>query len=129
MQHPKLGIVLCLLLCIALTGCMFGRNKINIEEFNAKAAQIETGKTTAKEATEIIGSPPNAILQLGKGERAYVYTFGDAKTGGLNLIVFNTRKTNTGIDSAYFFLDDNDVIVKKIVSNYSDDLDWDWWPF
>lgn len=129
MQHPKLGIVLCLLLCVALSGCMFGRNKINVEEFHVKAGQIVPGKTTANEVLDIIGSPPNAILQLGKGERAYVYTFGDAKTGGLNLIVFNTRKTNTGIDSAYFFLDENDVIKSKIVSNYSEDLTWDWWPF
>jgi len=107
---------------------MFVRNKINVENFHAKAEQIIPGTTTAARVIEILGSPPNAILQL-RDERAYVYTFGDAKSGGFNLFVFGSRKTNTGIDSAYFFLDANDVVKRKMISNYSRDLDWDWWAF
>ena len=121
-------ILICVSLGLLARGCIFARQKINVEDFHAKAATIVPGQTTGKEAMEAIGSPPNAILQL-KDEKAYVYTFGDGKTGGLNLFIFNTRKTNLGIDTAYFFVDDNDVVKRKMVSNHSQDLDWDWWAF
>jgi len=128
MKNNFTPVLICLCVALVLSGCMFARNKINVENFHQKADSIIPGKTTSKEVISIIGSPPNGMLQL-KGERAYVYTFGDSKTKGLNLIIFGSRRTNLGIDSAYFFLDDNDVVSRKIISNHSEDLEWNWWAF
>ena len=128
MKHYRYLFLICLCLGILASGCTFARNKINVEDFHAKAEKIIPGKTTADETVEIIGSQPSAILEL-KDERAYVYTFGDGKTGGLNLFIFGSRRTNLGIDSAYFFLDKNNVIKRKMISKNSQDLDWDWWAF
>ena len=128
MKKRHIPVLAILGLAFVLSGCQFARSQINIEDFNKKAESIIPGKTTTAEVLEILGSPPSAILQL-RNEKAYVYTFGDSKTGGLNLFIFGTRKTNLGIDSAYFFLDENDVITRKIVSNNSQDLTWDWWAF
>ena len=78
MKHYFPTILICVCLGFLASGCLFGRQKINVEDFHAKAATIVPGKTTGKEAMEAIGSPPNAILQL-KDEKAYVYTFGDGR--------------------------------------------------
>ena len=128
MKSHFIPVLICLGAALLLCGCTFARNKINVEDFHAKAESIVVGQTTAQEVIDIIGSPPNGMLQL-RGDKAYVYTFGDAKSGGLNLILFGTQRTNSGIDTAYIFLDQNDVVKQMIVSNHSKDLDWDWWAF
>ena len=88
-----------LLLPLLLGACTFARQKINVEGFHEKAEQIVPGKTKAADLSKILGSPPNAVLPLKDGKKVYVYTFGEGKTAGLTLILFNVSKTNLGIDS------------------------------
>ncbi|MHC4943752.1 MAG: hypothetical protein ACYTG7_12115 [Planctomycetota bacterium] len=129
MKSRYLGILAALTLAFLLSGCMFARQKINIENFHAKAETIVPGKTKAKELTEILGSQPNAIIDTPEGKKIFAYTFGEAKTKGLTLILFNVRKTNLGIDTAYFFIDKNNVVEEKIISTNSKEIPWEWWAF
>lgn len=118
-----------IILTLIFSGCVFTRQKINIENFHSKAEQVEAGKTKARELAAILGGPPNAILPMEEGKEVYVYTFGDGKTKGLNLIIFGVTKTNLGLDSAYFFINENKVVEEKIVSTNSKDVPWEWWAF
>ena len=122
-------LTLALLMAVAVSGCTFHRSRLNIEDFNAKAAQIEPGKTTAGELVEILGSQPNTILPIEDGQSIYIYYFGDTKTGGLTLIIVNFLKTNSGIDSGFFILDKNKVVQRAFVSRNSEEVSWGWWPF
>jgi hypothetical protein len=123
------SILVILILAMLLGGCMFARQKINIENFHAKAENIIPGKTKANEMMEILGSPPNAVIDTPGGKKIFAYTFGDGKTKGFTLILFNVRKTNLGIDTAYFFVDQNNVVEEKIISTNSKDVPWEWWAF
>ncbi len=110
-------------------GCTFSRQHINTVDFHERIVGIEPGKTTTDDLKQMIGSPPQSILYVEGGERIWVYSFGQAKTAGLTLIVFNTLKSNIGLDSALFLIDENDVVKEYNVSNNSQDLPWEWWPF
>ena len=123
------GVVILLILPVLLNACIWGRQKINVEGFHEKAELVVAGETRADELTEILGTPPNAILPLKNGKKLYVYTFGDGKTEGFNLILFRIQKTNLGIDSGYFFIDGNNTVEEKIISNNSKDVPWEWWAF
>ncbi len=105
------------------------RHHINTVDFHERIKDVEDGRTTTDELREMIGSPPQSVLFAGKGERIWVYSFGEAKTAGLTLIVFNTMKTNMGLDGALFLIDENGVVKEHTVSNNSQDLAWEWWPF
>lgn len=118
-----------LLLPLFLGACTFARQKINVEQFHEKAELVVPGETKADELVDILGSPPNAILPLKEGKKVYVYTFGQGKTKGLTLILFNVSKTNVGIDSGYFFIDRNDTVEEKVISNNSREVPWEWWAF
>ena len=73
--------------------------------------------------------PPNNIIPAAGGKTVFLYTFADSKTGGLNLVIFNTRKTNVGVDTALIIFDKNGVVEQVNVSENSKDLEWDWWAF
>lgn len=119
--------LLAALLCLG--ACTFARNKINAEDIYEKVPLIEVGKTKASEIESIIGSPPNTIIPLQGGRELQVYNFGQSKTKGLTLIFINILKTNARFDSAYFFIDAQGVVERKSVSNYSEDVPWEWWAF
>lgn len=129
MKKRSLSIMACLLPVLCLTGCMWARQKVNIEDFHTKAEAVVEGKTKAGELEGIFGSSPNAIIPQKEGKKVYVYSFGDGKTNGLNLILVNIRKTNLGMDSGYFFIDQNGVVEEKIISSNSKDVPWQWWAF
>ena len=111
------------------SGCTIMRQDINTVDFHEKIKNVETGKTTTDELQDMIGSPPQSILYVAGGERIWVYSFGQAKTAGITLIVFNTLKTNIGLDGALFLIDESGVIKEYTVSNNSQALPWEWWPF
>lgn len=122
-------LTLALLVAVAVSGCTFHRSRLNIENFNSKAAQVTPGKTTAGELVEILGSDPNTILPIEDGKSIYIYYFGDTKTSGLTLILINLMKTNSGIDSGFFILDKSNVVQRVFVSSNSEEVSWGWWPF
>ncbi len=89
---------------------------------------MEPGITQATDLESIFGSPPNAIIPSSDGT-IHLYNFGDAKTEGFNIFIVSFRKSNVGLDSALFFVGDDGVVSKKVISNNSKDLDWEFWPF
>jgi len=113
---------------ILLSSCTFARNHVNNPHFPSLANQIKEGTTTSDQLVSTLGGP-NAILPAGEGSEIYLYTFGDGKTGGLNLIILSFQKTNLGVDSGYFVVNKDKVVTRKMVSTHSQQLDWDWWPF
>jgi hypothetical protein len=121
--------VLVLVAVVAVSGCTFHRTRFNIEDFNAKAAKIEPGKTKVSEMVQILGTEPNTILPVEDGNSIYIYYFGDTKTGGLTLIVLNFLKTNAAVDSGFFVVDKNNVVQRAFISTNSEEVSWGWWPF
>lgn len=114
-------------LVMALGGCSWGRQQINQSDLESRAAQVVAGKTTAAELEEAIGTP-TSITPIGRNQ-LYAYTFGDSKTEALNLLIINIGKTNTGLDTALFLIDENSVVQDSRIGTNSKDLPWEWWAF
>jgi hypothetical protein len=114
---------------LVLSACHFSRVRVNVENFHDKAAGVEAGSTTSDQLVDMLGTQPNKIIDLEGDKQAYVYIFGDSKTKGLTLIIINILKTNTGIDTAVFVLDSNDVVEEVHISSNSEDLPWEWWAW
>ena len=104
----KLGLCLALVFCVG--GCMFARARTNVRDFHKRAEQVEPGKTRTSELLEIVGSPPNNIIDLPGGKRLFIYTFGDSKTGGFNIVILGMSFSDIGVDSAIFIIDPNGVL-------------------
>jgi hypothetical protein len=122
--HPALA------LALLAGGCSFARVRTNAEDFHERVKAVVPGVTRGEELRAILGSDPNASLDLWGGTGwILVYAFGDSKTAAFNLLLFNVSKTNVGIDSAYFIVDSDGVVQEMFVSDYSKDLPWEWWAF
>ena len=122
--------VLALAALTILTGCHFSRARVNVPDFYERAEQVEIGKTHADDLPAIFGTPAFQELKLGEeGKKAYVYVFGDAKTESFNMFIFSVGETNSGVDTATFFADENGVIEKTVIGDNSRDLPWDFWAF
>ena len=115
-------------LIAAVSGCAWNRHQTNQADMVKRSAEVVPGQTTAAELEEIAGGPPTSITPVGDKE-AYVYTFGDAKTEALNLILIVISKTNSAIDTAVFLVDENNVVESMKVGNNTEDLPWEWWSF
>jgi len=119
------------LLAFGASACTFSRTYINPKTLDLpeRVKQVEKGRTTAAELQQILGAPPHSILRAPSGEKVYLYSYGETKTAGLTLVVFNLTKTNSGIDAALFFVDDKDVVTDYTVGDNSRHIHWEWWPF
>jgi hypothetical protein len=121
-------LVLLIVAASVFCGCSWSRQRVNVEGFHTKVNAVKVGQTKAADLKGIFGTEPNAVIPAKEG-RIHLYNFGDAKTKGFNLILVSFSKTNAGLDSALFFVDENGVVQNKIVSSNSSDLDWQYWPF
>jgi len=115
-------------LVIVLGGCSFNRAQINQADLAKRVSGVVPGQTTAAELESMAGGPPTSITPIGN-KRLYAYTFGDAKTAALSLLIVNISKTNSGIDTALFLIDENGVVESAGVGKNSEDLPWQWWAF
>jgi hypothetical protein len=114
---------------LAATGCSWNRAMINGPDFLARAEQVVVGETTKQELPAILGSTPLTWIETGDGREVYVYSYGQSKREGFNLILLQIGKTNTRIDTAYFVVDKDGKIVNKFVGTNSQDVPWEWWAF
>ena len=123
--------ILCLFLFVgvSVTGCMWSRSRTNIKDFYSRVDAVVPGETKTADIPAILGSPPNNIIPLANGGSILLYTFGDAKAHGFNLLIVNFQKTNIGIDTALFITDGQGVVEEVNVSTNSKDLEWQFWPF
>jgi hypothetical protein len=123
------GVVVVVVVLLLASGCSWSRQRINVQGFHQKAEQVVPGETRAMELEVIFGTPAARVQELSGGEKMHVYSFGEAKTNGLTLILVNISRTNMGVDSGYFIEDSSGVIREKMISNNSRDLPWEWWAF
>jgi hypothetical protein len=113
---------------IALGGCSWGRQQINQADLESRVTGVVPGQTTAAELERMAGGPPTSITPIGQ-KQLYAYTFGDSKSEALTLLIVNIGKTNTGLDTALFLIDENGVVESSRVGTNSKDLPWEWWAF
>lgn len=112
----------------AVSSCGFNRQQINHADLPDRVAGVVPGQTTLAELEQMAGGPATAITPIGD-KRLYTYTFGDSKTKGLYLILLNISKTNTGIDTASFLVNQDNVVEAVQVGKNSEDVPWEWWAF
>jgi hypothetical protein len=115
-------------LAVALGGCSWNRNQINRADLENRVAGVVPGQTTSAELEKMAGGPPTSITPIGN-KQLWAYTYGDAKTEGLTAIIINISKTNMGIDTALFLIDENGIVQDARVGQNSKDLPWQWWAF
>ena len=71
----------------------------------------------------------NIHILLPNERRLMIYNYGQSKTKGLTLILFNVAKTNVAIDTAIFLVDADGTIEESWVGDNSLDVPWEWWAF
>jgi hypothetical protein len=120
--------VLTAVVVMALGGCSWGRQQINQADLESRVAGVVPGQTTAAELEGLAGGPPTSITPIGQ-KQLYAYTFGDSKSEALTLLIVNIGKTNTGLDTALFLIDENGIVESSRVGTNSKDLPWEWWAF
>ena len=129
MKRTSLGAaVLTAAVVMALGGCTWGRQQINQADLENRVAGVVPGQTTAAELEKLAGGPPTSITPIGQ-KQLYAYTFGDSKSEALTLLIVNIGKTNTGLDTALFLIDENGIVESSRVGTNSKDLPWEWWAF
>lgn len=111
-----------------LGGCGFNRHQINQADLPERVAGVVPGQTTLAELEAMAGGPATSITPIGD-KRLYVYTFGDAKTKGLYLVLLNISKTNSAIDTGIFLVNQDNIVEWMQIGENSEDLPWEWWAF
>jgi len=127
-RRPAVVVAAVAVLSLAAAGCSWSRSQINQADMEQRVAEVVPGQTTVAELEEMAGGPPTSITPIG-AKRLYAYTYGDAKTEALTLLIVNVGKTNLGLDTALFLIDENDVVEFARVGRNSADLPWEWWAF
>jgi hypothetical protein len=121
--------IVCSAVLLSAAGCSFARTRTNLDDFYQRAESVVPGETRIRDLVDILGSPPNNVIPLPDGGQVFLYTFGDAKTAGLDLILFSVSKSNVGVDTAIFTIGKDGVVEEVIYSTNSQKLDWQLWPF
>lgn len=123
------AMVAALVFLVALqSGCAWRRARTNIADMYQRIGRVQEGVTTDEQLIGILGSPPNNVIELAGGRSVLLYTFGDQKTEAFNIILLELSRSNIGIDSALFIVE-NGVVRKMYVSTNSQDLAWQFWPW
>lgn len=124
-------IPLLLVLCagtLLSSGCMWSRVKMNGADVPTRAKVVKPQVTKAADLQRLLGQTPNNILPLKNGKQIYVYTSGESKTKGFDIILLSISKTNTEMDSAYVLVDEQGTVEAVSVGKQSV-IPWEWWAF
>jgi len=117
------------LLAPGVGGCTFSRAQINAADLEQRVANVVPGKTHIEEVERMIGGPATSVTPVGSDHLLYAWTFGDSKTAGLTLILINIMKTNSGIDTALFLVDQGGVVEEAKIGQNHKEVGWQWWAF
>jgi len=130
MRVLLMKLITALCFCVVLTfaaGCSFSREFINDPNLPANTTSLEVGSSTQQDLLELLGAP-NSVIPLGESRNMFIYSFGNSKKAGLSLLIVSFSKTNKGLDTAVFILED-EIIADMYVSNNSEYIPWEWWSF
>lgn len=116
-------------LLLATSACSWSKTVINEPDFIARADKVVVGQTRREQLPEILGSTPLTWIQTDAGNDIYVYTYGQTKTKGFNMILLGISKSNTRIDAAWFVTDKDGIVSRKFVGTNSRDVPFEWWAF
>ncbi|RKY19644.1 MAG: hypothetical protein DRQ55_10150 [Planctomycetota bacterium] len=117
------------LLLLTTGGCSWGRQRVNVEGMHARAEALRPGVSTQEHVLAAMGTHPNRVMDLKNDKEAWVYIFGDGKTEGFNMFIVAFQKSNIGLDTAMLTFDANGVLEDMWISNNSQELEWELWPF
>ena len=116
-------------LLLATSACSWSKTVINESDFLTRADKVIVGQTKREQLPAILGSTPLTWIETDNGTQVYVYTYGQTKTKGFNMILLGISKSNTRIDAAYFVTDKDGVVSMKFVGTNSKDVPFEWWAF
>jgi outer membrane protein assembly factor BamE (lipoprotein component of BamABCDE complex) len=108
-MRPTCPTLAVLLAATLASGCAFYRSNRNDPFDPALVAQLEPGRTSAREAVELLGGPAE-VVQLGE-RSAYRYDHAITKGTGLILLVLNFGHTDTREDRLWLFFDEADLLT------------------
>ena len=118
------------LLAALVTGCTFARAEINDPTLPERLREgLVVGQTTEDELIGAIGTPPGTIILLKDRERLLIYNYGQSRTKGFTLLIFNAAKTNVAVDSAVFLIGSDGTVKEAWIGDNSEDVPFEWWPF
>ncbi len=95
--------------CLVLTSCVFVRNSKSEPLDPGVLAQLHPGKTTALEATTLLGAP-SQVVDLGT-RSAYLYDHSLSKGTGFLLIPFIVASIDSRSDRLWLFFDASQVLT------------------
>ena len=98
-----------IVLCQVLCACAFFRNSENEPLDPTVIGMLQPGKTTALEATRLLGGP-SQVVQLGE-RSAYRYDHTLTKGAGIILILVNIATLDTRSDRLWLFFDSDQVLT------------------
>ncbi len=117
-----------LALLLTLSGCIWNRTKVNDAAVRERAQGVTIGVTHASELPRLMGTTPSSVIPLRDGRMVHVFSYGDAKTEGLSLLIITLTKTNSYFTAVYV-LTDTKGIVRGVHTSPEQELDWEMWPF
>ena len=106
-MHTRFLLLLPLLLLPA--SCLIDRTTINAPLASEAVAELQPGRTTAREAVALLGAPVE-VVQLGR-RSAYRYEFESSKRAALFLLVVMLMGRDTRADRVWLFFDEQDVLT------------------
>ena len=121
-------LLLLALLPLVLSGCMWGRMRINDPTVADRARMVRPGVTRGDQVADVIGAQPTMRLP-GKDQTLFGYTYGDTKSHGLMLILVNFTRSTTVTDTLYVQVDNKTGLVTDVHHPPHHDIEWRWWPF
>ncbi len=130
MKNMRIYQTLALLGALVLSSCTFARAEINNSHIPELVAEhLKLGETTSEQVIDAIGTPPGQIIFLPNKEKLLIYNYGQSKTKGFTLILFNSLRTNVAIDTAIFHVDASGKVDEAWIGDNSQDVPWEWWAF
>ncbi len=113
---------------LMLSGCLWGRMRMNDPSITERARLIRVGRTTGAQLADILKAEPTMRLP-GKDATLYGYTYGDTKTHGLMLVIVNFTRATAVTDTLYVEVDPKTDLVRKVHVPPKREIEWEYWPF
>jgi len=119
-------LVLVIVLCQLLIACAFYRTSVNEPLDPTVVSMLKPGKTTALEATRLLGGPTE-VVHLGT-RSAYRYDHTLTKGTGLILLLVNVATLDTRSDRLWLFFDSNQVLTHfgATFAGHRPEYAWPW---